>query len=114
MKQSELQSEALYRATSSLSIRNYGTIIAGLVAKGISADEIVPRENVFTFHAWRALGRHVKKGEHGVKITTWIPCKGRKVADPDDEQNKVKLRPKTAVVFHISQTEPNKTESGVA
>jgi antirestriction protein ArdC len=114
MKQSKVQSEALYRAQSSASIRNYATIISGLVAKGISADEIIPRENVFTFHAWKALGRQVRKGEHGIKITTWIPCKGRKVADPEDEQNKVKLRPKTAVVFHISQTDPIGAESEVA
>ena len=106
MKAQELQQEALYRATSSATTRNYATIISGLVAKGISVDEIIPRENVFTFHAWKALGRQVRKGEHGVKITTWIPCKGKKVADPENEQNKVKLRPKTAVVFHVSQTDP--------
>lgn len=106
MKSSELQSEAYSRAVGNGSTRNYMTIISGFVAKGISADDIIPRENVFTFHAWKALNRQVKKGEHGIKIMTWIPCKGKKVADPESEQNKVKLRPKTAVVFHISQTDP--------
>ena len=106
MTKHEIQDQAYHNAISNGSTRNYATIISGFVAKGISCDDIIPRENVFTFYAWKALGRQVRKGEHGIKITTWIPCKGRKVADPKDEQNKTRLRPKTAVVFHVSQTEP--------
>ena len=106
MTKHEIQEQAYHNAVSNGSTRNYATIISGFVAKGISPDDIIPRENVFTFHAWKALNRQVRKGEHGVKVITWIPCKGRKVVDPKDEQNKVRLRPKTAVVFHISQTDP--------
>jgi len=105
MKQQELQSEALHRATSAATTRNYATIISGFVAKGISADDIIPRQNIFTFHAWKALGRQVRKGEHGIKITTWIPCKDRKTTEKPDEKRDIRLRPKTAVVFHISQTD---------
>ena len=65
--------EALQRAATGPSLANYPAIYAGFMAKGIAEDDIKPRENVFTFNAWRALGRTVKKGEHGVKIATCIP-----------------------------------------
>lgn len=106
MTKQELQSEAYSRAVGNGSTRNYTTIISGFVAKGISSDDIIPRENVFTFHAWKAQGRQVRRGEHGVKITTWIPMKNRKDTTEPKEKDKIRLRPKTAVVFHVSQTEP--------
>jgi hypothetical protein len=52
--------EALDRAKSSASFTNYPAIYQGLLAKGIRGEEIKPRENVFTFNAWKALGRCVK------------------------------------------------------
>src|SRR5690349_7011520 len=52
---------ALERATTQASLANYPVIIAGFMAKGIPESEIKPRENVFTFKAWRALGRIVRK-----------------------------------------------------
>jgi hypothetical protein len=61
-------SEALSRATSGLSMSNYPTIYGGFMEKGIPESEIKPRENVFTYNAWRALGRQVRRGEHGVKV----------------------------------------------
>lgn len=82
---------------------NYVTIIAGMIDKGIPESDIRPRENVFTFHAWKALGRVVRKGEHGVRILTWIP-----IPDQTDLAGEVKrggMRPKSAVVFHVSQTD---------
>ena len=63
-------------------------IIAGFVAKGIPEHEIRPRENVFTYHAWRALGRQVRRGEHGVKVTTWIPAAGKEETDPTTGEKK--------------------------
>jgi len=47
--------EALSRATSGMSVSNYPTIYGGFIEKGIPESEIKPRENVFTYHAWRAL-----------------------------------------------------------
>ena len=104
--QSAVAQEALGRARDSLSLTNYPTIFNGFVEKGISPDDIRPRENVFTFHAWRALGRAVKKGEHGVQILTFVPMT-RKAADPDTGQEieKTYRRPKSTTVFHVSQTE---------
>jgi antirestriction protein ArdC len=78
--------------------------------KGIPESEILPRENVFTYHAWRALGRQVRRGEHGVKVITYVPvnAKDRDEAaelDPNKPRRKIS-RPWGATVFHISQTDP--------
>lgn len=96
------QAEALDRATTGTSIANYHAIIEGFSAKGIRECDITPRVNVLNFNAWRAVGRTVRRGEHGVQVVSWIPCTGK----PDDEGNRTAFkRPKTATVFHISQTE---------
>ena len=91
-----IQSEALYRAESSLSTSNYPAIYAGFEDKGIS--DIQPRVNVFTYQAWRAKGRQVRKGEHGVRVVTWITGKDKKTG-------KESKYPKKTTVFHISQTD---------
>jgi antirestriction protein ArdC len=76
------------------------------MTKGIAEADIKPRENVFTFHAWKALGRYVRKGEHGVKVCTYAPIE-RKEKDPETgaERTVEGKRPWMATVFHISQTE---------
>jgi hypothetical protein len=73
-------------------------------AKGIPAVEIKPRENVFTFDAWKALGRIVRRGEHGVKIETWIEHEKRDPENPDAPSRLIRTFRRTTV-FHISQTE---------
>lgn len=88
--------QALQRATTNQSFSNYPAIIEGFSARGIPPEQIRPRENVFTFNAWRQLSRTVKKGETGVKITTWIPV------EKDGEKF---VRPKLTTVFHITQTQ---------
>jgi hypothetical protein len=106
-KLSQLQQEALHRATDSASLTNYPIILEGFIAKGIPEGDIKPRENVFTFNAWKALGRSVKRGEHGVKVVTFIECSGVE-RDPASGEDKpiTYRRPWTTTVFHISQTEP--------
>jgi hypothetical protein len=69
-RKAEIQHEALTRAVTGQSFSNYPAIIQGFLAKGIPENQIKPRENVFSFQAWKALGRHVKRGEHGVKVAT--------------------------------------------
>lgn len=105
---SERQAEALARAQSNRSTANYGPIFDGFIEKGIPADEILPRENVFTFAAWKAKGRSVRKGEHGVKVVTWIPTtKTLAPADGGPERITTEAKmPRTVTVFHISQTDP--------
>ncbi len=96
----EQQIEALLRAKSGFS-KNDAIVYIMLTEAGF--EDVRPRENVFTFNAWKAQGRVVKKGEKGFAITTWIPCKPSKKQTAEGEDGK-KLRPKTAYVFHISQT----------
>lgn len=109
----QIQQEALSRAASGQSFTNWPAILNGFTAKGIPETDIRPRENVFTYHAWRALGRQVRRGEHGVKVVTFVAVKGKgeatEEAATNDSTNKPKRgfrRPWTATVFHVSQTEP--------
>jgi hypothetical protein len=104
---SELQAEALERARASQALTNYPAIYQGFMAKGIAEADIKPRENVFTFHAWKALRRSVKKGEHGVRVVTFIDCSASERDAATGEEKTVSYRrPHTTTVFHISQTEP--------
>ena len=76
------------------------------MAKGIAEADIKPRENVFTFQAWKALGRSVKRGEHGVRVVTFITCTGKSDVDEAEAKPTTYCRPHATTVFHISQTEP--------
>src|SRR5579864_8287525 len=109
MTKTEMAAEALDRARNGNTMTNYPAIFAGFIEKGIPEYDIKPRENVFTFHAWKALGRSVKKGEHGVKVVTFIDCAGRAEIDQatGEEKQSSYRRPHVTTVFHISQTETN-------
>ena len=102
----DIQAEALTRAATGQSLANWPAIIAGFTAKGIPEADIKPRENVFTYHAWQALGRQVRRGEHGVKITTFISFKGTEDKGNPDTSKRRTSRPWFTTVFHISQTDP--------
>jgi antirestriction protein ArdC len=95
--------EALSRAISGQSVANYAQIYREFMARGIAESEIKPRENVFTYNAWRALGRQVRRGEHGVKVLTFIDC--QKKDEATGEVKETYRRPWTTTVFHISQTD---------
>src|SRR5262250_658515 len=99
--------ESLKRAVYGQSFTNFPTIFQGFAAKGIPESEIKPRENVFTFEAWKALGRVVRRGEHGVKVVTMIETRSKEI-DQDTGERKIIRRPWTTTVFHISQTKPIK------
>ena len=103
----ELAQDALSRAQSGMSTANYSAIFHGFMAKGIPEADILPRENVLTFWAWKAKGRSVRKGEHGVHILTFVPC-SREKTDATTGERRVSTfrRPKGATVFHVSQTDP--------
>ena len=102
----EIQNEALSRAINPIgSCSNYPAIIQGFMAKGISPDDIKPRENCFTFNAWRALGRTVKRGEHGVRVVTFRQDDVKEKKPDGTIEFKTKSRPWYATVFHVSQTE---------
>lgn len=101
MTQSRL--ESLKRAVSGQSFSNFPAIFQGFAAKGIPESDIKPRENVFTFEAWKGLGRVVRRGEHGVKVVTFIECSKE---DKQTGKKETFRRPWTTTVFHVSQTEP--------
>lgn len=65
-------------------------VVAAFEERGIEA---TPRVDVFTYNAWLAKGRRVKKGEKGVKIFTFI------------ERKDGSKQPRSVTVFHASQTE---------
>ncbi len=104
MSTTEQQAEALTRARDSDALSNYPAIFEGFMDKGFNEDEIEPRVNIFTYNAWKALGRQVRRGEHGVQITTWITCRAKKEEQQPDKSDSYR-RPKTTTVFHESQTE---------
>ena len=94
--------DALDRAENGQSMLNYETIYDGFEDMGIDPDEIEPRENVLTYNAWRAKGRQVRKGQHGVKITVFIPAS--KTDKKTGEVTNFKVS-KQVAVFHRSQTD---------
>ena len=100
------RAEALTRAVSGQTMSNYPAIFQGFIAKGIPESEIRPRENVFTFQAWKALGRHVRRGEHGVRVLTFIETASNEI-DKDTGEPKIIRRPWSSTVFHVSQTDSN-------
>ena len=109
MTKSEIQAEAIERARNGQSLANYPAIFEGFTAKGIAEADIKPRENVFTFNAWRALGRTVRRGEHGVKVVTFISCGGKVEVDAasgDETVSATYRKPHITTVFHVSQTDP--------
>lgn len=96
----QMRLDSLDRAENGQSFTNYPAIFEGFRAMGIADDDIKPRENVLTFNAWRAKGRTVTKGQHGVRVVTYIE---RDVTRLDGSIETVR-EPHSAVVFHISQT----------
>lgn len=101
MERTEMQQQALTNARAGQSVMNYSAIFRGFAEKGI--EDIRPRENVLTYNAWRALGRQVRRGEHGVSVCTWVA-----LTKKDDEGNAQAIgrKPRMTTVFHISQTDP--------
>lgn len=79
------------------------TVLVHFAECGIAPEDIAPRENCLTFHAWKAKNRRVAKGAISCRVLTWIPQRN-KDGDTADDKAKPKMRPKTAYVFHESQT----------
>lgn len=96
--------EALSRVVQGESMSNYPAIYHGFAAKGIPEADIRPRVNVFTFNAWRELGRVVRRGEHGVRVVSFVPMTRRDEATGALVQ--LGRRPRSVTVFHVTQTEP--------
>jgi hypothetical protein len=98
-----MQRATLRRIEESPSLANFAAVIEEFASRGIPESEIQPKENCLTYNAWQAKGRQVRRGQHGVKITVYVPATPAKDAPPDAEAT---LRPVSATVFHVSQTDP--------
>ena len=98
-----LQMAALARAQDGKTCANDLLIIAAYAARGIDAH---PRVDVFTFAAWKALHRHVRKNEHGVHIASYARHEEVKPDGTTEERS----FPTPAVVFHVSQTDPDQVQ----
>lgn len=105
MTKQEIEQTALLKAKTGQSFSNYPAIIAGFVQKGIPEEDIRPRENVFTYNAWKAQGKQVRRGEHGVKIITYITVNKKTKNGQGIEETKQVRRPRTVTVFHVSQVD---------
>jgi|ETNvirnome_6_100_1030635.scaffolds.fasta_scaffold17166_1 hypothetical protein len=94
MKATQQMAEQSYnKAVNGHSVINDAKVISLFAERGIDA---TPREDVFTYNIWRNVkGRQVRKGEKSVRIVTFI-----------EDKKTGKKRPKSAAVFHISQTDP--------
>jgi antirestriction protein ArdC len=102
---------ALENAVTRNGTMNYQAIFEGFLNIGIDAADIQPRVNIFTFKAWIALGRVVRKGESGVCVVVLIPYHE---IDKDSGELKRKTRAKNTTVFHISQTDALPTKNEVS
>jgi len=97
----ETQQQALARARNGQS-KNDLLVIQAFTDRGWAPEDVKPRENVFTYKAWQALGRQVRKGEKGVKVCVYVD-----VEETDDEGKTVERTvPRRSTVFHIDQTDP--------
>ena len=61
--------------------------------------------HVAGFHAWKKLGRWVRKGEHGIAIIAPQPIKRRRQQASESDEPDVLMRFKTVHVFDVTQTE---------
>lgn len=104
-ERAEVNAESLARAQANTSLTNYPTIYAEFAERGIALDDIIPRVNVLTYRAWLAKGRQVRKGEKSVKVVTWITS-SKIEYDKSGKEKAPRRFPRSAAVFHISQTEP--------
>jgi antirestriction protein ArdC len=69
------------------------SMINAVIVKHERKCECEPYEDIYTYARWQAQGYQVRKGEHGTRITTFIPVK-------DKATDKViGSRPWSSVVF---------------
>lgn len=101
----ETDLEALDRARHCRGRENIARVYSAFLERGIPESDILPGENVLTFRAWKALGRFVSKGQHGVRLLTYVE-RDKKVERDGKETTERVTFPKSTHVFHISQTEP--------
>ena len=98
-EQIQKNNEALLRALNGSSKNDVVAIVA---FKEREFEDIRPRENIFTFAAWKACGRSVLKGQKAVHVPI---VKMSRKEDPETGEEIVRRYPSTAYIFHVSQTQ---------
>ena len=93
----------------------------GRMIKGVNLDgeevEIPEIEPIHTFHGWKKLGYHVKKGQHHeIEFPIWVWKKNKKKEseDGDEEAEKGNCYKRMAFWFRADQVEkdvPQKEET---
>lgn len=66
---SSVRADVFDRAGTAPAVESYEAIFVGFAAKGIPEPDIYPSWNVRTYDSWFALGRNVKKGERGDRLS---------------------------------------------
>lgn len=85
------------------SIMNATNVFAALQDGGRCKGTCEPYRDVFTFGRWKALGCHVRKGEHGIKIPVIITKEV--VSDDPDQPVRVVKFDRFTTVFCACQVE---------
>jgi antirestriction protein ArdC len=101
----------LERARGGSSAYNEAFVVTAFVERGIAEADIKPRENVLTFDAWRALGRHVRKGEKSVRVRCFYNTEP-KVDQASGDELPGERRMTQAYLFHVSQTDADDDQAG--
>jgi hypothetical protein len=113
-RQRTIAAEALQRAQSAIGPRKSDAqVLQHFCAAGIPLDDIVPRVNCLTYHAWLAKGRRVRKGAGAgaCTLTVFIPtgASKRKPGESDSayerRASKGGKRLHYTRVYHESQTD---------
>ena len=63
------------------------------------------------FRQWKAAGRQVRKGEHGVKVLTFVPMSKVVHSETGDKVESWRS-PRSTTVFHVSQTDAIRDKNG--
>lgn len=96
------------RSFEGYSVANAIAVKTALSDRGCSCE---PYADVFTFNRWRAQGRSVRRGEHGIRLTVYVtssPLAERIPAEesgPGELTGRVRSYPRTSFVFCRCQTE---------
>ena len=89
------------------SVANAAAVAASIAARGCQCR---PYEDVFTFARWRAQGRVVRRGEHGLRLVTYVTVLERvdqngETADGANDQPRGYRMPRPTFVFCRCQTD---------
>ena len=90
---------------------NIATVLQEFASRGIFQSDTTPATILLPYHAWAALNRHVRKGQHGLRVTTITPTK-LSTRDPISGHiiTRHSWRFAAGAAFHLSQTQPNKQQ----